>query len=379
MKRIVGVVAASGIWVGAAGLVLAQSTLDALDEELKEVQQQHDDATAQSLSSFFSQIDPAMTSPDAAVSLWQQAGGGMPAPTPVTTEYETESASEREQREAKDKQSAEILGEMLQVHCGLLHYGAIFVVDSKRQGLAADFNSWLERAARAYPQISAAAAPPLPADSNDDNAGKHHKHTVASPTSDTGTATVPPVHLSDVIKQPLHDSLISKFLGFKSWKDSDQAGWSVRKIPALFKANILDPSRTTPTQATLNNWDVYIAMEQADEPDPDKWTSTDYPAFQFERAFDDYAITPGTEKLEALVQLIHANPTHPNADDWLTRTKALLDAYRTGHGGAPAAVVQNSAPPAPVTNGNVTTTVVQQGDAQVITTHTNGAPVNPSH
>lgn len=377
MKRILAGGVALGMWVGATGFALAQSTLDALDQELKEAQQQHDDATAASLSNFFGQVDQAMGSSDAAVTLWQNAGGGMPAPTPVTTEYESESASERDTRLAKDKANADTLGAMLEIHCGLLHYGAIFISDPKRQGLQDQFNSWLEKAAQAYPQLAAAAAPP-PAD-DDTKPTKHKRHSVPSPDAATGTVTIPPVNLGDVMSQSNSGSLITKFLSAVNlWKDKDQGGWSIKSIPGLFKSNILDPSRATPTQTTLANWDTYIAMQQANEPDPDKWTSSDYPPLQFDRACDDYAVSPGTDKLQILVQLIHTNPTDPNAPDWLTRTRALVDAYRAGHGGSPSTVAPNATPPPPSGNPNVT--VTQQGDAQIITTHnTNAAPQNPAH
>jgi hypothetical protein len=175
----------------------------------------------------------------------------------------------------------------------------------------------------------------------------------------------------------MKDSLISSFLSFKAWHDKDQGNWAVQDIPRLFQANILDPLRATPSQATLDAWDLYIAMARADEPDSDKWTSTDYPPLQFERAFDAYTLAPGVDNLEVLVQIIHANPTHPDSDNWLARTRALLDAYRAGRSGAVPAVVQNTAPSGQVSNGNVTVTTQQQGDAQVIITHTNAPPVNP--
>ena len=53
----------------------------------------------------------------------------------------------------------------------------------------------------------------------------------------------------------MQDSIITKYLGFKSWGGkvpAEQASWSVRDIPRLFKTRILDPSRATPTQATLD-------------------------------------------------------------------------------------------------------------------------------
>ena len=372
MKRLLAGGLALGMWSGAAGLVIAQSSLDALDQELKEAQQQHDDATAQNLSNFFSQVDQAMTGTDAAVALWQQAGGSMPTPTPVSTQYSSETASERDARAAKDKANVDAMGNVLQFHCAMLHYAAIFVTDPNRKGLQDDFNAWLQKAAQVYPQL----VPPATSDAGTAPGGEHHHHHDGGGDAGGG-APPPPFNFSDIKGKTMKDSLISKFLGFKAWKDKEQGGWSVKQIPALYKSNILDPSRATPTATTLANWDVYIAMMQADEPDSDKWTSTDYPPLQFERAYDECTVTPGTEKIEVLVQLIHANPTDPNSPDWLKRTKDLIDTYRASHGGAsPSTVAQNNAPAS--TNGNVT--VVQQGDAQIITTHsTNAAPVNPGH
>jgi hypothetical protein len=92
----------------------------------------------------------------------------MPAPTPVTTEYESETATERDTRLAQDKANAEALGLVVQLHCGLLHYAALFVTDPKRKGLQDDFNGWLQRAAQVYPQLSSGSAPAA----ND----QHHHH-----------------------------------------------------------------------------------------------------------------------------------------------------------------------------------------------------------
>jgi hypothetical protein len=361
------------------GFARAQSTLDALEQELKEAQQQHDDVTAQNLSNFFSQVDQAMQSTDASVQLWQQAGGAMPALTGTTTQYSTETVSEREAREAKDKVNAQALGGMLQVHCGLLHYGATFITNPKQKGLQDDFNGWLQKIAAVYPQIGAPASADNGPAPGGGGGGYHHHHDGAGGGGGGGAAAPPPpLNFGDLKGKTLHDSPITKFLGFTAvFKDKDQGSWSVKQIPALFKSNILDPSRATPNQTTLGNWDIYVAMEQADETDPDKWTTTDYPPLQFERAYDDYAISPGTDKIETLVQIIHANPTHPSAPDWLTRTKTLLDAYRSGHGGAAPAVVQNTpSPTTPTAPTNVT--VEQQGDAQIITTHNTNGTANPA-
>jgi hypothetical protein len=193
----------------------------------------------------------------------------------------------------------------------------------------------------------------------------------------------------------MRDSLISKFLGFNAWPEKNSTAgntsgsssdgkapgdWSVQDLPSLFRANVLEPLRASPTAATLAAWDAYIAMMNADEQDNDKWNQVDYPPLQFDRACDDYTVAPSTEKLEGLVNLIKANPTYPQVDDWITRVHQLLDDYRTRQGGN-APVAQNPATaPTPSTPGgtsNVIVTTQQQGDATIIITHTNAAPANP--
>ena len=174
----------------------------------------------------------------------------------------------------------------------------------------------------------------------------------------------------------MRESIIGKYLGFKGWADKDQAEWSVRQLPKLYRTNVLEPLRTAPTAATLAAWDTYIAMANADEKDNDKWTQVVYPPLQFDRACDDYAVAPDAEKLEGLVGLIKANPTYPQVDDWIARVHQLMDDYRARHGGK-ATTEQSpaTAPSTPASSPNVTITTVQQGDMTIITTHTNSAPV----
>ncbi len=176
----------------------------------------------------------------------------------------------------------------------------------------------------------------------------------------------------------MQDSPISKYLSFKKWGDGEQGGWAVRDLPRLYRANVLEPLRVAPSDATLASWDVYIAMVNADVTDNDKWTQTDYPPMQFDRACDDYAITPSTEKLDGLIKIVNASPTHPEADDWIARIHKLLDDYRTHHGGSAIAPVAPGPITIPTKDPNVTISTEQQGDAIIITTHTNTAPVNPA-
>jgi hypothetical protein len=180
----------------------------------------------------------------------------------------------------------------------------------------------------------------------------------------------------DLKDRAMRDSIISKFLAFNAWGEKDPGEWAVRDLPRLYRANVLEPLRTSPTTATLAAWDTYIAMANADEPDNDRWTQVVYPPLQFDRARDDYAITPSTEKLEVLVSLIKANPTYPQVDDWIARVKALVNDYSLSHGGKPTAdQTPAPSPTPPAGNPNVTVTTQQQGDMTIITTHTNSAPV----
>jgi hypothetical protein len=410
MRRYVWMWFAGGAIFFHGGFAMAQNSLDTLLQELTDAKQQHQDVTAQVLSNFFSQIDPAMDSPDTAIALYVQARSAQPnfvppdidqtnesplldsllacgiPPTPVATQHEEESLTEKEARLAIDQANLARLAAVLQLHCGLMHYAALFVVKPDQKGLQNDWVAWLTSAAQIYPQTS---VPAVPADQNP-------KPSKKKKGDEDGPAVLirpPPFDPAGMKGKALRDSVISKFLGFKAWPDTglnagnasgssfdskDPGGWSVKDLPKLYRTNVLEPLRASPTTATLAAWDAYIAMANADEKDNDQWNQVDYPPLQFDRACDDYAIAPDTEKLEGLVNLIKANPTNPHADEWITRVHQLLTDYRAQHGGnAPDA--QNPATPAPsvpAANPNVSVTTEQQGDATIITTHTNSAPTN---
>jgi len=356
------------------GIACAQDSLKALQDELKDARDAHNQITAQALANFFGQIDPAMASPDAAVTLYQQAGGSPPDPSPVITQNENETATEKANRLALDQANLARQAAILQLQCGMLHYGAIFVTKPDQQGLKDSWVAWLKTAAQAYPQavnVPAAPAPPPPRDGGDSET-HHHKKDGGAPK------TAAPFNPSDLKGKALKDTLFTKYLAFNAWGDKEQGGWAVKDLPKLYRTNVLEPLRATPNEATIAAWDVYIAMANADETDDDKWAHEDYPPLQFDRACDDYSSAPSTEKLEGLVNLIKANPTNPHADDWITRVSALMDDYKAKHGGAPAPSAPATATTTTPTNSNVTVTTVQQGDATIITTHSNTAPVSPT-
>ena len=372
---------------------MAQNSLDALEQELNEAKQQHQDVTTQTMASFFSQINAAMGSPDAAVTLYVQVRSAQPdfippdaeqnnesplldsllrcgiTPTPVITEHEEETAREKEARLAVDQANLARLGAVLQLHCGLMHYAALFVLKPDQKGVQNDWVAWLKTASSIYLQTSVPAVPvdqipaPVP------HKKKKNDGAPAGPRPQ-------PFNPEDLKGKTMHDSLISKFLGFRGWGDNEQGGWAVRDLPKLYRTNVLEPLRASPTAATLAAWDAYIGMANADEKDNDKWNQVVYPPLQFDRACDDYVIAPSTEKLEGLVKIIKANPTYPQVDDWISRVKQLMEDYRARHGGKPA-TAQNPAavPSTPTGNPNVLVTTEQQGDMTIITTHTNSAPV----
>jgi hypothetical protein len=378
-----------------ANFAVAQNTLDALVQELNEAQQKHTEVTDKILSTFFTQVDAAMASPDAAVTLYQQARitpsdpplvlsehdsesailnsllrCGIP-PTPVVSEHDSESASEKEARVALDVANLSRLGYALQLHSGLLHFAALFALKPDQPGLQSAWVEWLKSAVPISLQLAPPfdRTPPPPPDlvqaaAHDDQEDQHELH------------RPPPFIPNEMKGKTVRDSVITKYLGFTGFNDKDQGSWSVRDIPRFYRANILDPLRTKPTPATLAAWDDVIAMANADEPDTDNWNNIINPSLQFDRACDAYLLAPSTESLETLVNFIRTYPTYPKAGDWIKRVHQLIDDYRARRGGA-AAATENSTAPTPVSNRNpnVSVTTVQQGDMTIVTTHTNSAPV----
>jgi hypothetical protein len=352
-----------------AGVARAQSSsLDMLEKDLDEVDNQHKEDTTKNLDSITSMLENASASPDAAIQLYQAAGGEMPKPAPVKTEYEHETPTEAAQRNALDQATLTEFGGALQLHCGMMRFAALFVLDPNMAGLQDQWTNWLKSAAQIYPGI----ATPLTdnrvgatqgssgsgggdssrrssrrnresgggggggggggeSDSNADNGSSD----AASPDSNSDgrrdKTPKPPekIVVSDKIrKMTMSGSPISTYLGFLAWADSKEGKWTVADLPKLYKEQVLDPLRVSPSAATLAAWDSYIAMMNADQPDADKWAQLDYPGFEFERDSDDFAIKPSADKLETMVNLIKANPKHPNFADWSTRVHDMIKSFR---------------------------------------------------
>jgi hypothetical protein len=372
---------ALGAFLFHGNIAHAQSAMmKALQDELNQAKLKHQQATSLMLSNFFSQVNTAMASTDGAIDLYVKAGGTIPDPSPVLTLHENESASEKEARLALDQENLTGIGTVLMLHCGMLHYAAMFALYPDQKGLQADWVTWLKRAAQVYPLVTGPAQPPPPPPPRKKSEHDHEfQHNPGPPVLQRPA----PYNLSELREKTMRGSIIGKFLEFKYWGDKEQAGWAVKDIPKLYFDNVLTPLRVTPSPATLAAWDVYISLANAEEKDNDKWTNDVFPPLQFERAVDAYQVTPSTEKLEVLVNLIAANPTNPATTDWTARVQDLINGYGAHRSGG---VTPNLAPAvrvAPTPGGTpgaptpaVTTTTVQQGDMTIITTHTNAAPVN---
>ena len=379
MRRFIVIGLAPAMLLPSSRFAAAQSSIDALERELTTAQQNHVDVSNKIVAAFFAQADAGMVSPEAAIALYTDpAGINQPPPplAPVVTKNEHENATEKEARVAIDQLNLARFGAALQLHCGMLHYGGLFVLDPDRKGLQQAWVQWLKAAVPIYLQMSPpvdhnAAPAPDPAPSPANDANRHHKHDQdPSRERDKISAYVP----TDVKNKSLHDSLITKFNNFSGFNGKDQGGWSVKQIPALYRASVLEPLRVKPNAETLAAWDSVIAMASIDESDNDHWNNEVAPGLQFDRASDAYAIAPSTEGLLMLVNYIKQYPAHPRIEDWITRVQGFVKTYRASHGGAAA---QTAAPVAPASNSGVNVTTEQQGDMTIITTHTNSPSNTP--
>jgi hypothetical protein len=375
----------AGIFLGLFGSAHAQTSLDALERDLDQVKQDHTDQANQAFSNFETALQNASSSATAAIQLYQQTGGDLPGATRVSSQHEYETPSEKAQRLAQDQANLTDFGQMLQLHCGMLRMGALFVAQPNTANLQNDWIAWLKQAAQIYPSLTGAR------------------------------------ELRDL---KLKDSPISAYLKFYGWGDADQGNWSVHDLPKLFFADVLTPLRKAPNAETLAAWDSYIAMLTAemavtqadlaslqqqeqeqeanlangtgtdrhegrhgdertdeqkaeaaqgssekreglkekiaeDENKIDKWTNEDLPELQFERGCDDFASGPTEDKLAALVSLIKDHPTHSKSDKWIARVHAMLVAFKAGHTADAIAAaigsgadVSGAAPTAPSTDAS---------------------------
>lgn len=297
MKRVFVMIV---ITLVAACRVTAQTSLDVILQDLKEVKQQHDQAASQAMTTFLSSLDVASQSGSQALDLYKRAGGNLPDLTPVRHHYEYETPTEKEAREAIDAQNYAAAAIVVQVHCGLMRYAALLSLNPPPPGTKDQWLAWLKTIAQVYPQLAGSRA------------------------------------LKDVA---MRDSVISNYLQFHGWGGSEQGGWAVHDLPRLYRDLVLEPLRHPPGPGTLDAWDTYTAMLQADETDHDKWTNSDEPPVDFDRGADDFAIEPTLDKLAALDAIVKANPTSDHINDWITRMGAMITVYQqagSSHSQTPA-------------------------------------------
>jgi hypothetical protein len=328
----------------------AQNSLDMLEKDLNQIDQQHQDASSKNLDTFLSTLATASASPDAVIKLYEDAGGTMPDAAKVKAQYDSETPTERSARVALDQAMLAEFSGTLQLHCGMMRLAALFVDRPQSTTLHDEWIAWLKSAAQLYPQVAVALVdtrrnpenkipnrnrrgdtdkPDLldPNMDRDGNSTSHHDDQASAEP-----VTPPPPQkidvAADIRSMTMNDSIISSYLGFQDWGQSKQGQWSVSDLPKLYKENVLDPLRQPPTAAALPAWDTYIAMKAAEQSDQDKWTHMDLPALQFERDTDDFASSPSTDKLETLVGIIKANPDHPKVGVWISRVHDMMQAFR---------------------------------------------------
>jgi len=288
MKRIFVLAALALV---ATGRLTAQTSLDVIIQDLKDARQQHDQAASQAMTSFLSALDAASQSGAQALDLYKRAGGSLPDLAPVRHHYEYETPTEKAARESIDAQSYAAAAIVVQVHCGLMRYAALLSLNPPPPGTKDQWLAWLKTIAQVYPQLAGSRA------------------------------------LKDVA---MRDSVISEYLGFHGWGASEQGGWAVHDLPRLYRSLVLEPLRHPPGPGTLDAWDTYTAMLQADETDHDKWTQADEPPLDFDRGADDFAIEPSLDKLAALDAIVKANPTSDQTNDWIARMTTMITVYQQG-------------------------------------------------
>jgi hypothetical protein len=281
-----------GAGVVTATQAMGQATsIQVLEQDLQQAQAQHDAADSQQMTSFISALDAASQSPDAALALYQNAGGDLPDPTPVSKHYAYETPTEKSDREAADQQKLTVFATVVQIHCGMMKNAALVLSKPNDPKVQADWLAWLKSTATIYPQL----------------AGK--------------------LPLKNVT---MKDSVIGKYLGFHGWGQSDQGTWTILELPSLYKQLVLEPLRNPPTPGVIEAWNVYIAMVQSDDPDPTHFTQSTEPALDFDRAADDFALRPTMDKLQLVDQIIKANPTNDHVDNWITRARQMIETYAGG-------------------------------------------------
>jgi hypothetical protein len=333
------------------------------------------------------------------------------APNPNQYQTQEETENEQDARQAKEQQATEEatarLAATVQAHCQVMMYAVLLVTNPDQKGLHDNWISWLKTVGPVYPTLrgtgdlkgrkdpaanatagggstdssDAQSDPNNPQDPGEN--GRNGRRGFGQQQQGQFVETEP---IGDWKTITVGDSIIGKYLAFHAWEGKEQASWAVSEIPRFYKTDILDPLRVTPNADTLAAWDVYIAMKNADQTDASQWDQVDYPTLAFDRGSDDYMMKPSMEKLQTLLAIIKAVPTHPKLDDMISRLHTFNEDYKSHHssggGSGDGTSVATTGDPGATTGGSAPNVTVQEtadpNGMVVVTTHTNAAPVAPA-
>jgi hypothetical protein len=320
MKFLFGLLLAGAVAV--SSVARGQSSIDMLERDLKQMKQEHEEASTKNLDYFMKSLETAEGDPYNAEKLYYSAGGAPPPRAAMMTKYEHETPSEKDARTIVQQAINNSFDTALEMHCAMMRLAVLYVTKPDTAGLDDQLVAWLKAAGQNYPQVGAPVI------------DKRVSGNLQSGQKPPQAAKIDAA--SSIKNMAMHDSPIASYLGFHAWNGKDQGNWRLADMPKLYRQHVLDPLRKTPSAATLPAWDTYIAMMNADQADDQRWADIDYPALQFDRDSDDFAIAPNTEKIETLMGIIKAHPQHPSVGDWFKRVQAMLESYRSHQQGQPA-------------------------------------------
>lgn len=311
--RMFGVAAV--LWA-ACGTAAAQTTLDALEQSLRDLGKQHEQGEQALRDDFVRALDAALASPEAALGAWTEAGGRVPEPPRPDAgnedwirrvieacEAQGVAAPELSGALAGDAQArkrlfkrAENYQEILRDysrgrssqaawrHCQLLKFATDFSAKKTDPAKEPRWAAWLADNVPGFEQLSG--------------------HPISGVTVGT----------SPLVRRYGQEQLLAR-----NYKE-----WSVQAMPELFRTWILDPARAARARDIGKTWDAFIMLNQAESGNPDKWENERLPWLLFQKQADEYRSAPDVMPLTRMVEIMKQHPAHPRFKEMQAITRELL-------------------------------------------------------
>lgn len=269
--------------------VMAQTTLDALENAIKGSKARHDETGKSLISQFGTDLGRAVGSSQSAVEFFEANGGKIPDPPQQLFQHLRQGKDKSERAEITELYRYEASLACL-TYCEMLRFAFRSATGQEPVEKNAAWPAWLEKQTLAYAQVRGFFLAGL-------RVGD------APPLRQYGLGWV-----------------------FRNKKEGD---WNLENVPELYREHVLSRLAAEKSPKTAASWDIFISAMKVRSGNPGRWESVEEPRLLFQKHTALFEMSPNDMDLTRMVEILQNFNQHPDfasmhkkAEECLARLKS---------------------------------------------------------